>query len=125
MWHLPATIVADCSLVTPRVCGRWLLVWLLIWLLDLATGYHYRRVTNPRCGPWRRTLPPHLSEYLDRARAGDTIVITGREVPIVRLPGLTATMERLAAGGGVAPTTATPDISSQDEPGGRNRYLVS
>jgi antitoxin (DNA-binding transcriptional repressor) of toxin-antitoxin stability system len=92
--------------------------------LDLATGYHYCRVTNPRCGPWRRTLPPHPSEYLDRARAGDTIVITGREVPIVRLPGLTATMERLAAAGG-APATATPDISSQDEPGDKNRYLVS
>jgi hypothetical protein len=27
--------------MTPRVCGRWLLVWLLIWLLDLATGYNY------------------------------------------------------------------------------------
>jgi hypothetical protein len=26
MWHLPATIVAGCSLVTPRVGGRWLLI---------------------------------------------------------------------------------------------------
>jgi hypothetical protein len=33
--------VAGRGLVTPRVCGRWLLVWLFIWLLDLATGYHY------------------------------------------------------------------------------------
>lgn len=39
MWHLPATIVAGCSLVTPHVGGRWLLVWLLTSLLDLATGY--------------------------------------------------------------------------------------
>src|SRR6185437_770016 len=29
MWHPPATIVAGSSLMTPRVCGRWLLVWLL------------------------------------------------------------------------------------------------
>src|ERR1035441_7361930 len=28
MWPLAATIVAGCSLRTPRVCGRWLLVWL-------------------------------------------------------------------------------------------------
>jgi antitoxin (DNA-binding transcriptional repressor) of toxin-antitoxin stability system len=107
----------------------WLFGSLALWLfgsLALAIGYHCCRVTNPRCGPWRRTLPPHLGEYLDRARAGDTIVITGREVSVVRLPGLTATMERLAAaGGGGAPATATPDIYSQDEPGGRNRYLVS
>jgi hypothetical protein len=41
IWHLPATIVASRSPMTPRVCGRWLLVWLLIWLLDLATGYNY------------------------------------------------------------------------------------
>lgn len=37
--------------------------------------------------PLAQDAAPRLSEYLDRARAGDTIVITGREVPIVRLPG--------------------------------------
>src|SRR6185312_9807021 len=38
MWHLPATIVAASSLMTPRVCGRWLLVWLLGSMNRLALG---------------------------------------------------------------------------------------
>ena len=46
-------------------------------------------------------LRAHLSDYLERARGGDEVVITDRGVPIARLLGLTATatLERLAADG--------------------------
>jgi prevent-host-death family protein len=46
-------------------------------------------------------LRAHLSEWLDRARAGSEVVITDRGVPVARLVGLaaTATLERLTADG--------------------------
>jgi prevent-host-death family protein len=55
-------------------------------------------------------LRAHLSDYLDRAREGDEVVITDRGVPIARLLGLTttATLERLAADGVIARATAAP-----------------
>lgn len=54
-------------------------------------------------------LRAHLSEWLDRAREGDEVVITDRGVPIARLLGLTATatLERLVAAGVIA-RAATP-----------------
>ena len=54
IWHLAAAIVAGRGLVTPRVCGRWLLVWLFNWLLDLATRYHYCRAHGAALGAERR-----------------------------------------------------------------------
>ena len=46
-------------------------------------------------------LRAHLSEWLDRAREGDEVIITDRGVPVARLLGLTstATLERLTAEG--------------------------
>jgi prevent-host-death family protein len=53
-------------------------------------------------------LRAHLSDYLDRAREGDEVVITDRGVPIARLLGLTATatLDRLAADGVIARAAA-------------------
>ena len=55
IWHLAATIVAGRGLVTPRVCGRWLLVWLLIWHLAIATasGLELRSLPTTRRRPCR------------------------------------------------------------------------
>jgi prevent-host-death family protein len=65
-------------------------------------------------------LRAHLSEYLDRARAGDEVVITDRGVPVARLLGLTATaaLERLAADGiiGRAAAARRPRASGQPRP---------
>ena len=65
-------------------------------------------------------LRAHLSEYLDRVRAGDEVVITDRGVPVARLLGLTATatLERLAADGviGRATARARPPASGQKRP---------
>src|ERR1700691_6490367 len=54
-------------------------------------------------------LRAHLSEWLDRVRDGDEVVITDRGVPVARLVGLTttATLERLTAEGVIGrPATA-------------------
>ena len=46
-------------------------------------------------------LRAHLSEWLDRAREGEEVIVTDRGLPVARLLGLssTATLERLAAEG--------------------------
>jgi prevent-host-death family protein len=55
-------------------------------------------------------LRAHLSEWLDRARAGDEVVITDRGVPIARLLGLTATatLDRLVADGVISRAAIPP-----------------
>jgi len=49
-------------------------------------------------------LRAHLSDWLERARDGQEVVITERGVPVARLLGLTttATLERLAQQGAIA-----------------------
>jgi prevent-host-death family protein len=49
-------------------------------------------------------LRAHLSEWLDRARAGEEVVVTERGVPVARLLGIDAaeTLERLTADGVIA-----------------------
>jgi prevent-host-death family protein len=46
-------------------------------------------------------LRAHLSDWLDRVRSGDEVVITDRGVPVARLLSMsaTATLQRLAAEG--------------------------
>ena len=65
-------------------------------------------------------LRAHLSEYLDRVRAGDEVVITDRGIPVARLLSLTATatLERLAADGVIGRATAPtrPLASGQPRP---------
>ena len=72
-------------------------------------------------------LRAHLSEWLDRARQGDEVVITDRGVPIARLLGLTATttLERLAADGVIARATAAPRPRAAGQPRPRSRRPVA
>lgn len=72
-------------------------------------------------------LRAHLSDYLDRARAGGEVVITDRGVPIARLLGLTAdaTLERLAADGVIARATAGPRPTASGRPRPRPRRPVA
>ena len=46
-------------------------------------------------------LRAHLSEWLDRVRSGDEVVVTDRGIPVARLLGMSATgtLQRLAADG--------------------------
>jgi prevent-host-death family protein len=46
-------------------------------------------------------LRAHLSEWLDRVRGGEEVIVTDRGVPVARLLGMsaTATLQRLAADG--------------------------
>jgi prevent-host-death family protein len=65
-------------------------------------------------------LRAHLSEWLDRARAGSEVVITDRGVPVARLLGLAsaATLERLTAQGVIGqPASAhRPAASGRSRP---------
>lgn len=64
-------------------------------------------------------LRAHLSEWLDRARAGDEVVITDRGVPVARLLGLdtTANLERLTAEGVIGrPSAGRPAASGRSRP---------
>jgi prevent-host-death family protein len=65
-------------------------------------------------------LRAHLSDWLQRARQGDEVVITDRGVPVARLLGLSATavLERLAAEGviGQAGTGRRPAASGRPRP---------
>ena len=72
-------------------------------------------------------LRAHLSDYLDRARAGDEVVITDRGVPVARLLGLTATaiLERLAAEGVIGRATAVPRPRASGQPRPRPRRPVA
>jgi len=65
-------------------------------------------------------LRAHLSEWVERVRAGDEIVITDRGVPVARLLGLTTTgtLQRLAAEGviGRAAAAQRPAASGRVRP---------
>ena len=65
-------------------------------------------------------LRAHLSEWLDRARAGGDVVITDRGVPVARLVGLesTSTLERLTAEGviGRAAASRRPVAAGRSRP---------
>jgi prevent-host-death family protein len=72
-------------------------------------------------------LRAHLSEWLDRARQGDEVVITDRGVPIARLLGVTATatLERLAADGVIGRATAAPRPRASEQSRPRPRQPVA
>jgi prevent-host-death family protein len=65
-------------------------------------------------------LRAHLSEWLDRVRAGSEVVITDRGVPVARLLALTstATLEQLTAEGVIGrPASAhRPTASGRSRP---------
>ena len=65
-------------------------------------------------------LRAHLSEWLDRARDGEEIIVTERGVPIARLLGINATaiLDRLAAEGviGRPQRAARPRASGRSRP---------
>jgi prevent-host-death family protein len=68
-------------------------------------------------------LRAHLSEWLQRARDGDEVVITERGVPIARLLGIGAgsTLERLTAEGVIG----RPGRAQRPAASGRSRPTVN
>lgn len=59
-------------------------------------------------------LRAHLSEWLDRARAGREVVITDRGIPVARLTPLDSagTLERLTAEGVIGKATAQRPVAA-------------
>jgi prevent-host-death family protein len=72
-------------------------------------------------------LRAHLSDWLERARAGDEITITDRGVPVARLLGLTSTpiLERLAAQGVIGRPAAARRPVAAGRPRPRSRQPVA
>jgi prevent-host-death family protein len=72
-------------------------------------------------------LRAHLSEWLDRVRGGEEVVVTDRGTPVARLLGMsaTATLQRLAEDGVISRETSArrPTASGRDRP--RARQPVS
>jgi len=72
-------------------------------------------------------LRAHLSEWLERVRGGEEVVITDRGVPVARLLGMsaTATLQRLAADGVIGRDVSArrPTASGRERP--RPRRPVS
>lgn len=59
-------------------------------------------------------LRAHLSDWLDRARAGGEVVITDRGIPVARLAALDSagTLERLTAEGLIGKATAQRPVAA-------------
>jgi prevent-host-death family protein len=72
-------------------------------------------------------LRAHLSQWLERARRGDELVITDRGVPVARLLGLTAgtTLDRLAADGVIGRPAATRRPRASGQPRPRPRHPLA
>lgn len=68
-------------------------------------------------------LRAHLSEWLDRVRGGEEVVVTDRGMPVARLLGMstTATLQRLAAEGVISREVSPPrpTASGRDRPRAR------
>jgi prevent-host-death family protein len=64
-------------------------------------------------------LRAHLSDWLERARAGTEIIITDRGLPVARLLGLetTTVIERLTNAGVIG----RPDLAQRPAASGRQR----
>ncbi|MGC8513195.1 MAG: type II toxin-antitoxin system Phd/YefM family antitoxin [Acidimicrobiales bacterium] len=64
-------------------------------------------------------LRTHLSEWVDRTRQGEEVVVTDRGVPVARLLGITAsaTLERLTAQGVIC----RPELAHRTTATGRSR----
>ena len=71
-------------------------------------------------------LRAHLSDWLDRARAGGEVIITDRGIPVARLAALDSagTLERLTAEGVIGKATAQRPVAA-GRPGPRPRRPVS
>jgi prevent-host-death family protein len=71
-------------------------------------------------------LRAHLSDWLDRARAGAEVVITDRGIPVARLAALDSagTLERLTAEGVIGTVTAQRPVAA-GRSGPRPRRPVS
>ena len=72
-------------------------------------------------------LRAHLSEWLDRARQGKEVVVTGSGVPVARLLGITAsaTLERLASEGVIGRPERNQRTSAIGRSRPRPRHPVS
>jgi prevent-host-death family protein len=72
-------------------------------------------------------LRAHLSDWLDRVRSGDEVVVTDRGIPVARLLGMSATgtLQRLAADGAIGRDVSLPRPTASGRPRPTARRPVS
>jgi prevent-host-death family protein len=72
-------------------------------------------------------LRTHLSEWLERVRGGEEVVVTDRGVPVARLLGMsaTATLQRLADDGVIGRVASTRRPTATGRPLPTSRRPVS
>jgi prevent-host-death family protein len=72
-------------------------------------------------------LRAHLSEWLDRVRGGEEVIVTDRGVPVARMLGMTATatLQRLAADGVIGRDSSARRPTATGRPRPRPRQSVS
>jgi prevent-host-death family protein len=72
-------------------------------------------------------LRAHLSEWLDRVRGGEEVIVTDRGVPVAKMLGMsaTATLQRLAADGVIGRDTSARRPMATGRPRPRPRRPVS
>jgi prevent-host-death family protein len=72
-------------------------------------------------------LRARLSEWLERARDGEEVVVTDRGIPVARLLGINAkaTLERLAADGAIGRPERTKRATATGRSRPRPRHSVS
>ena len=63
-------------------------------------------------------LRAHLSDWLDRVRGGEEVIVTDRGVPVARLLGMSATgtLQRLAADGVIGRDVSVPRPTATGRP---------
>jgi prevent-host-death family protein len=72
-------------------------------------------------------LRAHLSQWLDRVRGGDEVVVTDRGVPVARLLGMsaTATLQRLAEDGVIGRDVSVRRPTATEHPRPTTRRPIS
>jgi prevent-host-death family protein len=72
-------------------------------------------------------LRAHLSEWLDRVRRGDEVVVTDRGIPVARLLGMSATgtLQRLADDGVIGRDVSVPRPTATGRPRPTSRRPMS
>jgi prevent-host-death family protein len=72
-------------------------------------------------------LRAHLSEWLDRVRGGEEVIVTDRGAPVARMLGMsaTATLQRLAADGVIGRDVSARRPMATGHPRPRPRQPVS
>jgi prevent-host-death family protein len=122
----PLIVIRRSALVLPSALDVSLSRWRSRSVVVTCTNYWFGECTVRDVDVSVTNLRAHLSDWLDRARAGGEVVITDRGIPVARLTAVDSTgaLERLTAEGVIGKATAPRPVAS-GRPRPRPRRPVS